>query len=357
MTFIFPVERADQQSTLACSVIFSVLPVTTVSLRIHCRNCMNRRLDSSDWCIIAACITTVIYQGVVMSCVLTGGLGFHVDEIVGRFGMSSGSEIFIKHLLAIQNFWAVSLSLSKISILMLCSKVFVINSYVIIARSTAVFICLWALATILSCFLICQPFAYNWDLAIPGGYCGNSIISWTATGILNIITDMIVLMLPMPYLWGLELELFKKLVLMATFGVGLFTCIISIIRVKLLSGVDFADVTYTISNAVLFSALEPCLAITLACVPVLRPLLPQRYQPSESAKIGASTIRRMPRSGRFDSKPGQYSSTEQLRPDPFRQENDVETGTKTKKNTMGDGGDVELQSKAVRKTWGIEFGR
>lgn len=38
---------------------------------------------------------------------------------------------------------------------------------------------------------------------------------------LNIVTDLIVLLLPMPYIYSLELSLCKKLVLMATFGLGL----------------------------------------------------------------------------------------------------------------------------------------
>jgi hypothetical protein len=47
------------------------------------------------------------------------------------------------------------------------------------------------------------------------------MISWIVTGVLNIVTDMIVLLLPMPYLFSLDLALYKKLVLAGMFGVGL----------------------------------------------------------------------------------------------------------------------------------------
>ncbi|CAJ2503301.1 Uu.00g106950.m01.CDS01 [Anthostomella pinea] len=281
--------------------------------------------------------------------VLTGGLGFHVVEIVDRFGVMTGSEIFIKHLLAIQNLWALSLSLSKISILLLCSRVFVVNGYILVARITSVFICLWALATILSCFFICQPLAYNWDSFIPGGHCGDSVTSWLITGILNIITDLIVLILPMPYLWALELEMFKKLILMATFGVGLFTCVISTVRVITLVSVDFTDVTYTIPRAVLFSAMEPCLAITLACVPVLRPLLGRRYSPRGTAKAGSTTLRGTPRSGRIGVKSGPYSSIERLRPDLFHYDADVDAG-----DTRGDQAACQLNTITVSKAWQVQ---
>jgi hypothetical protein len=77
------------------------------------------------------------------------------------------------------------------------------------------------LAVIMGCFLICQPTAAYWDPTISGSHCGNSVTLWLTTGILNIITDVVVLLLPMPYIVGLDLALYKKLVLVVTFGAGI----------------------------------------------------------------------------------------------------------------------------------------
>lgn len=51
------------------------------------------------------------------------------------------------------------------------------------------------------------------------------------------------------------------------------------------------DVTYTILMPIMWSALEPCLAITLACIPLLRPLLGGRYTPTGTAKLGPPTMK------------------------------------------------------------------
>jgi hypothetical protein len=83
----------------------------------------------------------------------------------------------------------------------------VITSYV-----TGGFIVAWALATVLSGSLICRPFALNWDQTLDGT-CGDQVLSYTITGSLNLVTDVVVFMLPMPYLWGLQLKLYKKVVL------------------------------------------------------------------------------------------------------------------------------------------------
>lgn len=77
------------------------------------------------------------------------------------------------------------------------------------------------LVVVLGAFLICQPVTYNWDQSTPGGHCGDVVMLWISHGVLNVATDLTVLLLPMPYLYGLEMGLYKKLVLMVTFSLGL----------------------------------------------------------------------------------------------------------------------------------------
>lgn len=56
---------------------------------------------------------------------------------------------------------------------------------------------------------------------VPQGHCGDQVTSYTVTGSINIVTDLLVLCLPLPYLLRLNMALYKKLVLTATFTVGL----------------------------------------------------------------------------------------------------------------------------------------
>lgn len=66
---------------------------------------------------------------------------------------------------------------------------------------------------------MCRPFAYTWDKTIEGGKCGDPMISWVVTGVLNMVSDLIILTLPMPYLFRLEMPLVKRLILIAVFGI------------------------------------------------------------------------------------------------------------------------------------------
>lgn len=63
------------------------------------------------------------------------------------------------------------------------------------------------------------------------------------------------------------------------------TCIVSAIRIEALWSLNFLDITYASQRVVIVSALEPSVGVTLACIPLLTPLLrrasvrPERLSP------------------------------------------------------------------------------
>jgi len=68
--------------------------------------------------------------------------------------------------------------------------------------------------------LICRPFAYNWDKTIKDGYCGNQQKFYLFHSIQNMISDVIVILMPMPFLWKLHLPRLKRLSLALVFAMG-----------------------------------------------------------------------------------------------------------------------------------------
>ncbi|KAI6087259.1 hypothetical protein F4821DRAFT_259218 [Hypoxylon rubiginosum] len=357
MTVIFPIETQDQRAIVACGIVFSFLPAIVVGLRVLARRKANRLLDTSDYLIITSGVLVVIYQGVAISSVLAGGVGFHVNDIEDRFGVKPGTTLFLKHLIAIQVLWAVTLGLCRISIIHLFTKIFVVQSFIVVARATYVLIILWALAAILSAFLLCQPFEFNWDKTIEGGVCGNPMVSWIVTGVLNMISDLIILIMPMPYLLGLELAWPKRLVLAATFGIGILTCVVSIVRVVIMTQIDFNDITYTIPHTVLFSALEPCVAVTLACVIILRPLFGGQYSPDGTATFASPSADALSRnvSNRHFKQLNDDSSETRLRPEEVGYRATVAKSPEPFKGfgSLGDVG-LEMGSISIKHEWTVE---
>ncbi|KAK6949808.1 hypothetical protein Daesc_008129 [Daldinia eschscholtzii] len=134
------------------------------------------------------------------------------------------------------------------------------------------------------------PFAYNWDRTIEGGVCGNPTVSWAATGVLNMISDLIILIMPMPYLLRLELAWEKRLRLAAIFSILVLPCIVSIVRITEMVKMDFSDLTFSSPHTLLLSSLEPCLGVMAACAMTMRPLFGGRYSPDGTADFNAAPI-------------------------------------------------------------------
>ena len=78
----------------------------------------------------------------------------------------------------------------------------------------------WWLSVVLEEFLLCRPFAFNWDQEIRGGVCGNTGTAYLVAGVINLCTDLLVLCLPAHMLVGLHLPLRNRLALLGIFGVG-----------------------------------------------------------------------------------------------------------------------------------------
>lgn len=77
------------------------------------------------------------------------------------------------------------------------------------------------IAVFFEAVLLCRPLAYTWNKSVPNGNCGNTTLAYEAVGILNLLTDLAIIILPMPLLWSLNLPAAKKLALTAIFGVGI----------------------------------------------------------------------------------------------------------------------------------------
>lgn len=105
----------------------------------------------------------------------------------------------------------------KLSITWNMKRIFSIRSfrfaaYFVMATSVA-----WMLQTMLVPIFLCTPISFNWDPTVTGS-CGNSQIAYTSVSILDIVTDLLVLILPLKPLAKLHIQRPYKLALLAVFG-------------------------------------------------------------------------------------------------------------------------------------------
>lgn len=143
----------------------------------------------------------VALQPISIAGVLKAGIGYgYVQDVLLKYGLgpiTKSSQLTIP----LQFLWVLSLNCTKLSILSLYLWNF---PYLWVAWSfygTMSVIVAWTIATILAGSLICRPYAFDWGKTIPGGSYGAQVTSFTVTGVINLVTDIVVFLLPMQSLY------------------------------------------------------------------------------------------------------------------------------------------------------------
>lgn len=94
----------------------------------------------------------------------------------------------------------------------------------------ALFMGAWMFTTVFAIIFQCTPIEYNWDTTIPGGHCIDIGQFALATSILNVLTDVAVLILPLPLVWQLNVSRQKRRGLVFVFAMGGGACVVGITR-------------------------------------------------------------------------------------------------------------------------------
>ncbi|CAK3923890.1 hypothetical protein AC579_1996 [Lecanosticta acicola] len=128
--------------------------------------------------------------------------------------------------------------------------------------------------------LECQPIDYAWTRwdGTHHGYCIDQNELIYASASLNILFDILTIILPVPRLLALQIPGRKKIAIVATFLVGLFVTLCSIIRLRYLAAFGNAsNVTWLYNPIAIWSNVEINLGVVCACMPALAGLMQRLY--------------------------------------------------------------------------------
>ncbi|KAF2833976.1 MFS monosaccharide transporter-like protein [Ophiobolus disseminans] len=146
----------------------------------------------------------------------------------------------------------------------------------------------------------CRPVPAAWASPVPpSASCTNVVTIYLSSAPLNIITDLAIFFLPMPILTSMRLPKKQKIILVITFGFGIFVAIIDVVRIAYLQDAQRAtlraaqtdhaesgndqrntgDFAWYSSLSFMWSTVEINVGIMCGCVPALKPLA-RRFLPS-----------------------------------------------------------------------------
>ncbi|KAL2146434.1 hypothetical protein VTI28DRAFT_3903 [Corynascus sepedonium] len=264
---VLPIVKAH----LIINCVLCFLTVAVVGLRLVARFVTGAGLWWDDYLILFALpqgLGMLIIQGLWAPM----GIGFDMP------GTLPNLETILKMLVAYELIFATSIGTIKLSVLFFYLRVFVNRGLRMVVKATLVFVMLWNIGNILQVFLICRPFAKTYSLTVEGE-CGDQVASFIAIGAFNLISDLIILTLPLPTVWSLKMSTPAKLGLTGVFLIGLIVSVIAIIRIVTLTQLDLQNLTGTMIWADFWSATEPNLGILCVSLPMLGSLL-SRCMPS-----------------------------------------------------------------------------
>jgi hypothetical protein len=142
---------------------------------------------------------------------------------LGKHWVELSPEAITNHLkleLAMIFTYIPAVCLPKLAILTLYLRIFTSKFYRYATYIVAVVPIVTALVSTIIAFSMCRPFAYNWDKNIQGGHCIDKERVYTWISLPNIVTDVAMLILPIPVIWQLQMSRYQKIGLMLTLMTG-----------------------------------------------------------------------------------------------------------------------------------------
>ncbi|KAK3938736.1 hypothetical protein QBC46DRAFT_365287 [Diplogelasinospora grovesii] len=365
--------RSLQPDIIACACVTWLIAVTFVALRFYTRGKLIHVLGPTDWCIIPALLCAA---GVSVS---------SIEQAVRGAGLHSW-QLDLTQFSALERaawygivFYSLSLTFTRISILLLYRRIFTYSWAKRAIRITLILVItlgLWFIASILTA---CVPLTAFWDWSLfftTHVYC-QPVQIWWLNAALNIVSDIVIMAVPMPVLSTLKLPKRQKIALVGVFGLGFFVCVVSILRLITLVHVEESnpwDSTYTSAQLIFWTAIEVNTAVSCACIMTLKPLIAKVFprllstsQYFRDQSLAWITPISHPRNSRqsFNTRSGishpharnQSAMSEcaskrgcDLLPRVYEAEGDLEAAQRADKTAMARTGEVENRNHRIART-------
>ncbi|EGR51612.1 PTH-type GPCR protein, partial [Trichoderma reesei QM6a] len=263
-TVTFPILPVVKTHLIINSVLVGAA-VVIVGFRVFARIVTGAKLWWDDYLILLSMplgIGMLVIQGLYAPM----GVGRQISETQPNL------VIILKLTIAYALSYTSCITIIKLSILCFYLRVFP-NSKLRIATQIVIgIVSLWGLGSVLMFFFVCRPFEATWN-PLVGGTCADRIATFLAVGAYNIISDIIILTLPLRTIWTLNTRSQMKVALTILFLTGLLVSVVAVCRIITLTHLNMDNVTGTMVWADFLSTLEANLGIICVSLPMLGPLV------------------------------------------------------------------------------------
>ncbi|KAJ8110467.1 hypothetical protein ONZ43_g5862 [Nemania bipapillata] len=252
---------------IAIGAVFAALPALFVFLRFYCRIRVTKAgLAADDWLMLAAFVLNFGMGLMLIIGASLHGLGQPTPQGWGPkdyFWVTDDAEVLTEKIFfAFILTQSVAFGLAKLSILYFYRRIFSSRTFKIITSVLIVIIGIWSVGFFFAYLFRCGT--NFWALWAPLmyliEYCYDSKPLFYTLAISDVITDFIILSLPLFWVWRLNMSRAKRFAVSGVF---------------LLGALKNADGIGHLTTLMVWSMIEMSIAVIAGCLPTIWPLLHQ----------------------------------------------------------------------------------
>ena len=239
------IEAYSGGQLIAVAIAFIPILLFFVGLRFYARHLSKTARGLDDWIVLASLIIQIGASAVAIckfigyfstsymyaarplnnaneveriGFVQYGGVGRHFAALEqvdpGR------PTVYYKYLLVVSFYYFFMVAIPKLAILALYLRLFTLRPYRITVYVLAAIVAATGIVCPIMSLNLCRPFEFNWNRMIPGGECWDEQAFYRWGSLPNVLTDIAMLVLPLPIVWRLHTSKKLKLGLTLTFLTG-----------------------------------------------------------------------------------------------------------------------------------------
>ncbi|KGO67090.1 hypothetical protein PITC_019960 [Penicillium italicum] len=263
--------------------VFVALSTLAVAARFGARRLQKLSLGADDWIICVALFWNWLLYGLFVGCRING-LGKHRETLSLEQVVA-----FAKLLYFSQIFYVLGPPTVKLALLFLYRRIFQHSNLIRLIDGMIVLISVWVTVMAFLAIFNCKPISAFWT---ADGTCldfKNLAIGYVSV---NIATDFVVCLMPIPKVWNLQIPKPQKIALSLIFSLGLFDCTAAVGRLRLaMLVIGQYDITWLYSNGYMWSIIEISTGIICTCLPTMRVLLKIAFGGAFARIFGTSSVK------------------------------------------------------------------
>ncbi|KAI0144468.1 hypothetical protein GGR57DRAFT_331982 [Xylariaceae sp. FL1272] len=275
MPAINDLDAASKVGLIVAIVSLSVAGIS-VAVRFACKALLKDAFHADDWCILLTLATYWAAAGVTIYGVFEGSAGLQLTDLEAQVMSNPTPEVLARseaYLKAL--FWGVLLIwlagyFVKLSICLFYARIFSSPLYRKIATVLIILTTAWIISTEVANIVTCIPVNVRWDLTLPRHCTVNFDTLYVATGIIETILDVAILVVPIRMVFLLQMPMKLKLTVGGIILLGGVVVVTDIIRLAFIYEPGGTDVDFEASA--FWLNIHIALSIVCANLPVYKPL-------------------------------------------------------------------------------------